>query len=98
MTSENVKKLALILNDSSKSGYSILQNLLDWSRSQTGQLKFIPENENLKAIIDENIDNLQLQVTNKEIDLKSELNDDLFITADKNMINTVLRNLLSNAV
>ncbi len=98
MTSENVKKLALILNDSSKSGYSILQNLLDWSRSQTGQLKFIPENANLKAIIDENIDNLQLQVTNKEIDLKSELTDDLYITADKNMINTVLRNLLSNAV
>ena len=98
MTSENVKKLALILNDSAKSGYSILQNLLDWSRSQTGQLKFNPENINLKTIIDENIDNLQLQVNNKEINLKSDQTEDLFITADKNMINTVLRNLLSNAV
>ena len=98
MSGENVKKLALILNDSAKSGYSILQNLLDWSRSQTGQLKFNPENVNLKTIIDENIDNLQLQVNNKEINLKSEQPDDLFITADKNMINTVLRNFLSNAV
>ncbi len=98
MSGENVKKLALILNDSAKSGYSILQNLLDWSRSQTGQLKFNPENVNLKTIIDENIDNLQLQVNNKEINLKSDQTDDLFITADKNMINTVLRNLLSNAV
>ncbi|HZY25582.1 MAG TPA: PAS domain S-box protein, partial [Bacteroidales bacterium] len=98
MSGENVKKLALILNDSAKSGYSILQNLLDWSRSQTGQLKFNPENVNLKTIIDENIDNLQLQVNNKGINLKSDQTSDLFITADKNMINTVLRNLLSNAV
>ena len=98
MSGENVKKLALILNDSAKGGYSILQNLLDWSRSQTGQLKFNPENVNLKTIIDENIDNLQLQVNNKEINLKSDQIDDLFITADKNMVNTVLRNLLSNAI
>jgi PAS domain S-box-containing protein len=98
MSDENIKKLALILNDSAKGGYSILQNLLDWSRSQTGQLKFNPENINLKNIIDENIDNLQLQVNNKEIKLKSEQIDNLFITGDKNMINTVLRNLLSNAV
>jgi PAS domain S-box-containing protein len=98
MSEENIKKLALILNDSAKGGYSILQNLLDWSRSQTGQLKFNPENINLKNVIDENIDNLQLQVNNKEINLKSDQIDDLFITGDKNMINTVLRNLLSNAV
>jgi signal transduction histidine kinase len=98
MTAENIKKLALILNDSAKGGYAILQNLLDWSRSQTGQLKFNPEKVNLKTIIDENIENLKLQVNNKEIELRSDLNEDLFIIADKNMINTVLRNLLSNAV
>lgn len=98
MTIENVKKLALILNDSAKGGYAILQNLLDWSRSQTGMIKFSAENVNLKAIIDDNIDNVQLQVMNKGISVKSNLNEDLIITADRNMINTVLRNLLSNAV
>jgi Signal transduction histidine kinase len=98
MSAENVRKLALILNESAKSGFAILQNLLDWSRSQTGLLKFNPEKTNLKIIIDENIDNLQLQVNNKGINLNSELTEDLFIYADKNMINTVLRNFLSNAV
>jgi signal transduction histidine kinase len=98
MSAENIRKLALILNDSAKGGYAILQNLLDWSRSQTGLLKFNPEKINLKIVIDENIENLQLQVKNKDISLKSELAEDLFIHADKNMINTVLRNLLSNAV
>ena len=98
MTQDNVRKLALILNDSAKGGYAILQNLLDWSRSQTGLLKFNPEKINIRNIIDENIDNLQLQTTNKEIKMFSRLKDDLIIYADKNMINTVLRNLLSNAV
>jgi signal transduction histidine kinase len=98
MTRQNVKKLALILNDSAKGGYAILQNLLDWSRSQTGILKFNPEKVNLKTVIDENIHNLHLQGINKGIFIRSELTDDFFICADKNMINTILRNLLSNAV
>jgi PAS domain S-box-containing protein len=98
MTPENVRKLALILNDSAKGGYAILQNLLDWSRSQTGLIKYNPENINLKLLINENIENLQLQIANKEINMRSELSEDLFICADQNMINTVLRNLLSNAV
>jgi len=98
MSTGNVRKLALILNDSAKGGYAILQNLLDWSRSETGLLKFNPERLNLKMLIDENIENLQLQVTNKEINLMSVLKEDLFILADKNMLNTVLRNLMSNAV
>jgi PAS domain S-box-containing protein len=98
MSVENIRELALILNDSAKAGYAILQNLLDWSRSQTGMLKFNPEKINLKTIIDENIDNLQLQSNNKGLYMSTELTEDLFIFADKNMINTVLRNLLSNAV
>jgi signal transduction histidine kinase len=98
MSAENIRKLARILNDSARSGFSILQNLLDWSRSQTGLLKFNPEKTNLKIIINENVENLQLQVNNKGINLKNKLTYDLFIYADKNMINTVIRNLLSNAV
>ena len=79
MTRLNVKKLALILNDSAKGGYAILQNLLDWSRSQTGLLKFNPENVNLKIAIDENIQNLHLQGIMKGILLRSELAEDLFV-------------------
>ena len=98
MDNEKIKTLALILNDASKSGYAILQNLLDWSRSQTGLLKFNPENINLKNLIDEHIQNIEQISSNKEIKIHSEVNDDLFIYGDKNMIKTILRNLLSNAV
>jgi signal transduction histidine kinase len=98
MDHEKIKTLALILNDSAKGGYAILQNLLDWSRSQTGLLKFNPERINLNDLINENISNLQLLAVNKEINLYSEAEENIYIFADKNMINTVLRNLLSNAV
>jgi PAS domain S-box-containing protein len=98
MTTDNIKELALILNDSAKSGYAILQNLLDWSRSQTGQIKISPKNLNLRSLVDQNIDNLKLQSSSKQITIKSEITSDIFVYADENMINTVLRNLLSNAV
>ncbi len=98
MDNEKIKTLALILNDASKSGYAILQNLLDWSRSQTGLLKFNPENINLRKLIDEHVLNLEQISSNKEIKIHSEVEDDLFIYGDKNMIKTILRNLLSNAV
>ena len=98
MDNEKIKTLSLILNDSAKNGFSILQNLLDWSRSQTGLLKFNPEKINLKKLIRENIANLQLLAANKNIDVLSEVVDDSHIFADKNMINTILRNLLSNSI
>ena len=98
MSVENIRKLALILNDSARSGFSILQNLLDWSRSQTGLLIYNPEDTNLKSIIDENIENLKLQTSTKGISLTADLTDKIIIHSDRNMINTVLRNLLSNAV
>ncbi len=100
LNNEEIRKLAEIINESSKSGYTILQNLLDWSRSQTGLLKFNPEKINLKKLIDENVSNLKLYAANKEIAMHSDhgSDKDINIFTDKNMLNTVLRNLISNAI
>jgi len=98
MDSEEIKELAIILNDSAKSGYAILQNLLDWSRSQTGLLKFNPGRINLNDLINNNISNLQFLADNKEINLHFEAEGDIYIITDENMINTVLRNLISNSI
>jgi signal transduction histidine kinase/response regulator of citrate/malate metabolism len=94
----SIKRLAQILNDSAKSGYAILLNLLDWSRSQTGLIKFNPVRINLKSIIDDHISDFNLYSSNKNITIISEIEDDFFIFADENMINTIMRNLISNAV
>ena len=98
LTPEKVKSLAFLLNDSAKSGFSILQNLLDWSRSQTGLLKIYPEKLNLRKLIAENISNQKLSAKNKGISIIIESERDIYLTTDRNMINTVLRNLLSNSI
>jgi two-component system, sensor histidine kinase and response regulator len=94
----NIRNLALILNDSAKSGYTILQNLLDWSRSQTGSLKINRENIRLRDLICENISTLQLQATNKRIEMIYDIAEDVSVFGDRNMINSILRNILSNAI
>ncbi len=98
MDTQTIIKLSRILNESAKSGYSILLNLLDWSRSQTGQIKFNAEKINLKDLIEENFADIYLFSTSKAINISTNIKEDIFILADKNMLNTVLRNLLSNAV
>jgi signal transduction histidine kinase len=93
-----ISQLATILNDSAKSGYAILQNLLDWSRSQTGLLKINPEVFSLKKQVEEIMCNMELFCSNKKITIISEIGEAIAVYADKNMTNTVLRNLISNAL
>ena len=98
MDTEKIRELVQVLNDSAKSGYAILQNLLDWSRSQTGQITFNPENIDLKNLVEENISDFRLFSTRKEIDVISEIQEKMPIYADRNILNAVLRNLLGNAI
>ena len=98
MDKEQVRELVQILNDSAKSGYEILQNLLDWSRSQTGMLTYNPGMINLKKLIDDNISDLRLPSSKKEIIVFSDVKADMPVFSDKNIINAVLRNLLNNAI
>jgi signal transduction histidine kinase len=98
MDKEKIRKLAQILNESAKSGYAILLNLLDWSRSQTGNIKINLQRIDLKQVIEDNISDFHLNCIDKEIELTSEFSERVQITSDKNMLNTVLRNLLSNAI
>ena len=98
MTSHEVQELVQIVSESAQSGYTILQNLLDWSRSQTGMIVTDPETFNLKSIIEENIEDLKYYSEKKNLVITSDIRNDLFVFADKNLMNAILRNLLSNAI
>lgn len=95
---EQIKSIASLLRESSKSGYSILHNLLDWSRSQTGQLKVKNEKIQLRKLIDDQIHEVLPGSTNKEIEIRTQIDDKDFIITDRNILNTILRNLLNNAI
>jgi signal transduction histidine kinase/DNA-binding response OmpR family regulator len=98
MDAGKIQDLVKILNQSAQSGYEILQNLLDWSRTQTGLINFKPECIDLKKLIDDNISILRLSSLDKEITLFSEVQESFPVVSDKNMLNSIIRNLLGNAL
>lgn len=95
---ERQKEYITILHDGVDKTYKLLENLLLWSRSQQGTMRFNVENENLFLMYNETVDVLSQFAESKEIILKNKIPRDLFVEVDKDMLLTVLRNLISNAI
>ncbi len=90
-----------LLNDVTESGRQaiwLLENLLSWTRIQTGKISNNPEKIVLKSLIERNVGFILPYSTRKNIDIKTECSEDIILNADLNILNTILRNLLSNAV
>ena len=98
LTDEEKMDFIKQIEDSSKGSFQLLENLLLWSRAQTGGLKFDPEKINLKIVINECISLLSLYAKNKNISTSSDLDYDIFVYADLYMVKTILRNLINNAI
>ncbi len=95
---ENIEEYAGLISSSTQQAMSLLVNLLDWSRSQTGRLVCTPEYIDLVLVVNETEALLSESLRQKSIVLKKELPRTLLAHADKVMISTVLRNLVSNAI
>jgi len=91
-------ELMTMIKSSSESAYNLLENLLQWARTQTDRIKYDPELFKLVEVIDQNIELSRASAENKQITLISQIDCDSTVFADKNMINLVVRNLISNAV
>ena len=98
LSKEEIKMFASDFDKSLKNLFALLENLLEWSRSQTGNIEFIPEPFDLAAMLEENKELLKAQAQNKNITLMNESLEKVLINAHKNSINTVVRNLISNAI
>lgn len=83
---------------SSKNTFNLLQNLLEWSRSQTGRIEVEKSVFSPYDVIHENITVLKQHADNKGITLINSVKNDIGCYADKNMISTVFRNLISNSI
>jgi len=95
---ENDKKEFLeLIHQNLQRGYILLRNLLDWARSQTGHLQMVPNNLNLQFMIDRNIAILNNNAQAKNIQVTSSIQT-IWAFADERTIDTVIRNLLSNAL
>lgn len=95
---KTLTEYAQIINDAARGTNILLQNLLDWARTQTGQLEVCKEKFNLTDIIEENIQLLSLSADKKGLKLSNNFDEQAIVYADKSMISTVIRNLISNAI
>lgn len=98
LSKEEIQMLATDFDKSLKNLLSLLENLLEWSRSQTGNLEMRPEPLHIKTLVQANVELLQQMADNKRIHIQTEVPGTLWAYAGKNQMNTVLRNLMSNAV
>ncbi len=94
---EDLSRLHKEIHFSTKTLFKLLQNLLEWSQMKKGLVEYAPSKLNLSEIIEQNLDLIKYKLEKKSITVENAVDDSLFVFADENMLNSVVRNLLSNA-
>lgn len=98
LTNDEIKEYLNVLYESSKNLYGMTNNLLQYSRFQTGRIEYKPGKLNIGKIINESAKLLKGNIVKKQIDFKIIADPDIYILADEDMINSVIQNLMSNAI
>ena len=93
-----LKELIQKLKNSAEQLYDLFENLLTWSRVQRGAMRHDPKKLHLFVLAEANLKMMQPKAELKQIELKNSVEKDVLIYADAGMVNTVIRNLLSNAL
>lgn len=93
-----IEQYASIINTTSQSTFRLLENLLDWARVQQSQMPFQPTSLILKNVASNVIELMVEKANSKMIAIINYIPDNMIIVADKNMLETIFRNLLSNAL
>ncbi len=95
---DEIEKMIHIIHDASKKTYNLLEDVLMWTRAQSGKLPFEPEELNFTITCLDLIEIMNPNAIAKSIALNYISMDGINILADKNMLNTILRNLVANAI
>jgi signal transduction histidine kinase len=98
LSEEKKQKYIQSIDRSASHLYDLLDNLLQWSKSQTGGIQCKPAAIDLSVIIPETLSLYKINAKKKKINLSSYVEENTFAYADRNMVTTVLRNLISNAI
>jgi PAS domain S-box-containing protein len=98
MSIDEIKDITASMKNSASNIYSLLENLLEWSRMRRGAMDFIPEKLNLKKEVLSCLNVLSESIRNKRIEIDTIIPDDMVVFADIHMFETIVRNLVSNAI
>ncbi len=98
LSKDEMKKLLNDLDKSLKNLFTLLENLLDWSLSQIGNIDFKAETFDISKSLKDSEGLLRDQALIKRIIIENESSAPLLVRAHPNSVNTVIRNLISNAI
>jgi len=98
LDTQKLQKTLENIKGSSQQAHELLENLLLWARSQTGTISYKPEQVDLKVQAEESIELVAVQAARKNISIIADFKTAGLISGDVNMMNTILRNLLTNAL
>ncbi len=97
-TLEEIRDISKMINKSAETGFVLLENLLSWAMSQTKRIKYEPDRLNLKELMTTIVASQSNHANNKQISISLTCDNNLCMWADVNMISTIFRNLLANAI
>lgn len=95
---KNILQYSTMINSSATQAYNLLENLLAWARVQLGKLVVSKESFNLKEEVESVFYLFTSKANAKNIQLINKVSNSFTLNADINIIKTVLRNLISNAI
>lgn len=92
------KELFAALGNTARNTFSLLENLLEWSQIQRGHIQFNPKTINLNDLVIDSVYVFAETARLKEIDVFMDIPVETYVNADRQMLQTVFRNLISNAI
>jgi PAS domain S-box-containing protein len=95
---EKAERYTATIHDASEQAVGFLVNLLEWARTQMDGLSFNPEILGVERHVNETAGLLNYQATAKNLTLEFDIEPGLLVNADRNMLRTILVNLVSNAI
>jgi len=97
-SSEKIKQMILLMKESSANIFALLEDLLQWAQIQTGRMKYKFENFDIFIKGEKVIELLNTRAKSKNILIENKIKEGTFVTADVHATETILRNLISNAI
>ncbi len=98
LTIEEIRHLNREMYKTLKNQFKLVENLLEWSRIQTGRISFMPGKQELSFKVNEVINILIGNALKKGIIIVNDVHSGVYVNADENMLRTILHNLISNAI
>lgn len=98
LSTEQVKEYLSNVRNASYHTYALLENLLEWSRIQSGKMPFTPSVFDIRDEISSVISVLENNATQKDIKLINEVESRIMVEADRNMIRSVIQNIVTNSI